>query len=67
MMQMIVAMYKQGETALAKGGSIADFLGDPVIEKMGRARYVPENEFKAYKAEFDGAIKSAFMGSAVKA
>ena len=66
MMQMIISMYKQGEAALAKGGSIADFLNDPVIEKMGRARYVPENEFAAYKADFDGAIKTAFMG-AVKA
>jgi len=62
MMQMIVAMYKRGEEALQKGASIADFLSDPVIEKMGRARYVPENEFAAYKAEFDGALKYAFMG-----
>ncbi|MDX2007643.1 MAG: V-type ATP synthase subunit A [Meiothermus sp.] len=65
-MQMIIAAYRQGEVALSKGGTISDFLSDPVIEKIGRARYVPENEFPAYKAEFDAAIKSAFMG-AVKA
>lgn len=62
MMQMIISMYRQGEAALAKGGTIADFLSDPVIEKMGRARYVPENEFPAYKAEFDAQLKNAFMG-----
>ncbi|MBF6594795.1 MAG: V-type ATP synthase subunit A [Thermaceae bacterium] len=62
MMQMIVAMYKRGEEALAKGASISDFLGDPVIEKMGRTRYVPEAEFPQYKAEFDAQIKNAFMG-----
>jgi V/A-type H+/Na+-transporting ATPase subunit A len=63
MMQMIIAAYKQGEIALSKGGSIADFLGDPVIEKIGRARYVPESEFKAYKADYDGMIKHAFMAA----
>jgi len=62
MMQMIVAMYKRGEEALAKGASISDFLGDPVIEKMGRARYVPEAEFPQYRAEFDAQLKNAFMG-----
>lgn len=62
MMQMIVAMYKRGEEALAKGASISDFLGDPVIEKMGRARYVPEAEFPQYRAEFDAQLKNAFVG-----
>jgi V/A-type H+-transporting ATPase subunit A len=65
-MQMIIAAYKQGELALAKGATISDFLNDPVIEKIGRARYVPEAEFPAYKAEFDQMIKTAFLG-AVKA
>jgi V/A-type H+-transporting ATPase subunit A len=65
-MQMIIAAYKQGEVALSRGATISDFLSDPVIEKIGRARYVPETEFPAYKAEFDKMIKAAFMG-AVKA
>jgi V/A-type H+-transporting ATPase subunit A len=65
-MQMIIAAYKQGEVALTRGGSISDFLTDPVIEKIGRARYVPEAEFPAYRAEFDQMIKTAFLG-AVKA
>lgn len=64
MMQMIVALYKKGEEALSKGASINDFLGDPVIEKVGRARYVPESEFPQYKADYEKALQSAF---AVKA
>jgi V/A-type H+-transporting ATPase subunit A len=63
MMQMILALYKQGEAALARGATIADFLSDPIIEKMGRARYVPEADFPAYKAEFDAQVQHAFLGS----
>ncbi|RDI96577.1 V-type ATP synthase subunit A [Meiothermus sp. QL-1] len=62
-MQMILAAYRQAELALSKGATIADFLSDPVIEKIGRARYVPEEEFPAYKAEFDEMIKTAFLGT----
>ncbi|GEM87239.1 V-type ATP synthase subunit A [Meiothermus granaticius] len=62
MMQMIVALYRQAEQALARGASISDFLSDPIIEKMGRARYVPEAEFPAYKAEFEAQLKNAFVG-----
>ena len=60
MMQMIVSLYRTAEAALQRGATIADFLSDPVIEKMGRARYVPEAEFPAYKAEFDKALEGAF-------
>ena len=62
MMQMIISAYKQGETALSKGAGVSEFLSDPAIEKIGRARYVPEGEFAAYKAEFDAMIKTAFLG-----
>lgn len=62
-MQMIIAAYKQGEVALTRGGTISDFLTDPVIEKIGRARYVLEAEFPAYKAEFESMINTAFMGT----
>ncbi|MCL6569915.1 MAG: V-type ATP synthase subunit A, partial [Meiothermus silvanus] len=55
-----VNLYKTAEAALQRGATIADFLSDPVIEKMGRARYVPEAEFPAYKAEFDKALEGAF-------
>lgn len=59
-MQMILALARKGAEALSRGATIQDFLGDPVIEKLGRARYVPEEEFEAYKAEFDRALEQAF-------
>ncbi len=65
-MQMVLAAYKQGDVALSKGGTIQDFLSDPAIEKIGRARYVSEGDFPAYKAEYDAMIAHAFLG-AVKA
>lgn len=58
-MQMILALARKGAEALSRGATIQDFLGDPVIEKLGRARYVPEEEFEAYKAEFDRALEQA--------
>ncbi|NJK43172.1 MAG: V-type ATP synthase subunit A [Pleurocapsa sp. SU_196_0] len=64
-MQMILALQKAGRTMLNKGGTIGDFLGAAeTLEKVGRARFVPENEFDAYKADF---IKSLEAGFTVKA
>jgi V/A-type H+/Na+-transporting ATPase subunit A len=62
-MQMVLSAYKQGEIALTKGGTTNDFLSDPAIEKIGRARYVPEGEFAKYKAEYDTMIEGAFLSS----
>lgn len=61
-MQMIVALYNRAAEALSKGASISDFLTDPVIEKVGRARYVPEDEFPRYKADYESQLKGAFTG-----
>jgi V/A-type H+-transporting ATPase subunit A len=61
-MQMIVALYNRAAEALSKGASISDFLTDPVIEKVGRARYVPEEEFPKYKADYESQLKGAFTG-----
>ncbi len=64
-MQMILALQASGKSMLAKGGSIGDFLGAAeTLEKVGRARFVPENEFDAYKNDF---IKSLEAGFAVRA
>jgi V/A-type H+-transporting ATPase subunit A len=65
MLQMILALQVAGKAMLAKGGSIQDFLSSTeMLEKVGRARFVPENEFEAYKTEF---IKSMDTVFAVKA
>jgi V/A-type H+/Na+-transporting ATPase subunit A len=61
MMQMMVALNKAGEEMLARGGSINDFLGDAdTLEKVGRARYVPEAEFAQYHKEYTASLKDAF-------
>ncbi len=63
--QMILALQKAGRNLLARGGSIQDFLSAAdTLEKIGRARFVPENEFEAYKKEFINTVDNVF---AVKA
>jgi V/A-type H+/Na+-transporting ATPase subunit A len=65
MLQMILALQVAGKAMLTKGGGIQDFLSSTeMLEKIGRARFVPENEFEAYKTEF---IKSMDTVFAVKA
>ncbi len=59
--QMILALQKSGKNLLAKGGSIQDFLSAAdTLEKIGRARFVPENEFEAYKKEFINTVDNVF-------
>ena len=60
MMQMLSALNDAAQAAISHGASTDDFLNDPVIEKIGRARFVPEAEFPAYKAEFEAMLLSAF-------
>jgi V/A-type H+-transporting ATPase subunit A len=63
--QMILALQKSGKNLLAKGGSIQDFLSAAeTLEKIGRARFVPENEFEAYRKDFINTVDNVF---AVKA
>jgi V/A-type H+-transporting ATPase subunit A len=65
MMQMMTALNKAGEAMLHKGGSINDFLNDAAtLEKVGRARFVPENEFQAYHAEYTKSLETAFKATA---
>ena len=65
MMQMMTALNKAGEAMLKNGGSINDFLNDAdTLEKVGRARFVPENEFQAYKADYTKSLETAFKATA---
>ena len=50
MLQMILRLNDVASQALAAGATVDDILGNPVIEKVSRSRYVPEDEFEAYKA-----------------
>jgi V/A-type H+/Na+-transporting ATPase subunit A len=65
MMQMMIALNKAGEAMLKNGGSINDFLNDAnTLEKVGRARFVPEGEFKAYQADYTKSLETAFKAVA---
>ena len=65
MMQMMTALNKAGEAMLKNGGSINDFLNDAdTLEKVGRARFVPENEFQAYTADYTKSLETAFKATA---
>ena len=63
MLQMMIRFYEEGRNALAAGATVDEILSSPVIEKINRARYVPEDEFPAYRdetlAQLDGAFRVA--------
>lgn len=48
LMRMMLKFYDQAELALQNGATIDEIIASPVIEKLSRARYVPEDEFAAY-------------------
>ena len=46
MMELVLAFYKESQNALDKGASINDLLKMPVREKIGRYKYVHEDNLK---------------------
>jgi V/A-type H+-transporting ATPase subunit A len=64
MLQMIIALNDQARRALDGGATVDDVLKSPVIERVNRARYVPEDEFAAYK---DATLKEISQAFAVAA
>ena len=46
MMELVLAFYKESQNALNKGASINDLLKMPVREKIGRYKYVHEDNLK---------------------
>ncbi len=49
LMRMMLRFYDTAAAALRSGATIDDILASPVIERIGRARYVAEEEFPAYR------------------
>jgi V/A-type H+-transporting ATPase subunit A len=64
MLQMILKLNEQAGRALEAGTTVDDIIQDEVIEKINRARYVPEDEFEAYKKGVLGQLDSAFAVAA---
>ena len=54
MLKMITKLNDMARQALEAGATVDDILKDPVMEKVNRARYVPEGEFETYK---DGVLQ----------
>lgn len=64
MLQMMIALNEQARRALDGGATVDDVLKNPVIERVNRARYVPEDEFAAYKEETLKELGQAFAVAA---
>jgi V/A-type H+-transporting ATPase subunit A len=64
MLQMMMKFYDQARTAIEEGATVEDILGAPVIERINRSRYVPEDEFGAYKDDVLSALDEGFAVAA---
>ena len=64
MLQMMTTLNDQARRALDGGATVDDILKDPVVEKVSRSRYVPEDEFEAYKDETLKELDDAFAVAA---
>jgi V/A-type H+-transporting ATPase subunit A len=53
-MRMVTAFYQAAETALKQGVSIDEIIQNPVLQKIARARYIPEKDFQPY---LEGVLK----------
>ncbi|UFA49828.1 V-type ATP synthase subunit A [Deinococcus radiophilus] len=62
LMRMMLKFYDQAEAALQGGATIDEIIASPVIEKLSRARYVPEGEFAAYTDSVLGELDTTFKG-----
>ena len=57
---LLGAAAHRARRALDGGATVDDILKNEVVEKVSRARYVPEDEFEAYKASALKELDSAF-------
>jgi V/A-type H+/Na+-transporting ATPase subunit A len=64
MLQMMLKLNDKAKEALDAGATVDDITKAPVIEKISRSRYVPENEFDKYKVDVIKELDSAFAVAA---
>ena len=68
LMCLILAFYDKSADAIARGASIESIVSMPSREKIGRFKYVPENEtdkdYKQIMAELENDIENAVKNSA---
>lgn len=64
LLQLMTSLNDSARRALEGGATVDDILSNEVTEKVSRARYVPEDEFEAYKDETLKEIDNAFAVAA---
>ncbi len=64
MLQMMIKLYDVARAALESGATVDDVLKNPVIEKISRSRYVPEDEFPAYQQDVMTELEKGFAVTA---
>jgi V/A-type H+-transporting ATPase subunit A len=62
-MRMVMAFGREAEGALKEGVPIDEIIQNPVLEKIGRARYTAEDRFQSYLEEVLAEIPQAFNPS----
>ena len=60
LLQLMTTLNDEARRALDGGATVDDILKNEVVEKVSRARYVPEDEFEAYKDETLKELDNAF-------
>ena len=61
MLKLILENYKLSRNALSKGVELDDIMELPIREKIGRAKYIPENEIKSFDDLLDE-LKKEIVG-----
>ncbi len=64
MLQMMLKMNNSATEFIEAGGTVDELLANPVMEKINRSRYVPEDEFEAYKNDVLAELDKAFVVAA---
>ncbi|WP_034352632.1 V-type ATP synthase subunit A [Deinococcus phoenicis] len=62
LMKMMLKFYDEAEAALKNGATIDEIIQNPVIEKLSRARYVPEADFMDYGEKLMDELDTTFKG-----
>ncbi len=64
MLEMMLTMDRLANKYIDDGGTVDELLANPVMEKISRSRYIPEDEFEAYKTSVLEELRSAFVVAA---
>lgn len=58
MLQLILAFQEKGQQALDAGANLSDVLGLPVRDRIGRAKYIPEDQIKVQFEQIESDLSS---------